>query len=457
MADDSLIFIHLSDIHFQKRSGDAFDLDIDLRQELENDVTRMKDEIGDILGILVTGDIAYSGQDQEYDRSIEWLGKLCGLLGCKEQNVWVIPGNHDVCRDKVKKSKLLRDLHCKFRKIELNQLDTEIEEVVKDPAYSEILFKPIDDYNKFASRFDCHIIPEQFYWEYDIRLNDGSKLRLRGLNSTIISDHDDNYDTNRLILGSHQAMLPQEAAITYLTLCHHPTGWLRDGDNVQRRLNLRATIQLFGHKHSQCVEHIRTDNVGETLRIHAGAVHPERTDSDWRPRYNFLSIAVEGASTSRKLRVKVYERIWSERDTFEAPSMTGAQFQDYLLPLLPWGKSSPSIKNKLELESGINQNLSCEKNLSKMNRTPYPEGTTMDPARRLAYRFLTLHYQDIMEIASELKLLVDGDEKLRDFELFKELFERAKGQGLLGKLWAAVEKKHNNGNFSENPFTNSKI
>ncbi len=79
MAKKILNFIHISDIHFHKQSGGPFDLDLELRLQLENDVKSVKDKIGDVFGILVTGDIAYSGQKKE-DKN---AGRLKGYTTAK--------------------------------------------------------------------------------------------------------------------------------------------------------------------------------------------------------------------------------------------------------------------------------------------------------------------------------------------------------------------------------------
>ncbi len=64
--NDCIIFMHLSDIHFSKDSNGVLDLDVELRSKLENDAKKMKQRLGSIQGILITGDIAYSGQKEEY-------------------------------------------------------------------------------------------------------------------------------------------------------------------------------------------------------------------------------------------------------------------------------------------------------------------------------------------------------------------------------------------------------
>lgn len=338
MRNDFITFMHISDIHFQKRSGGVLDLDAELRTQLENDAKIMKDEIGEVLGILVTGDIAYSGQAEEYEKAIEWLARLCGILGCKEQKVWVAPGNHDVLRDKVRNSKPLKDQYSRFRSMPVVDLDNEIENTVRDQTYSKILFEPIADYIEFASKFSCDIKPCRPFWESDVTLNDGSILRLRGLNSTIISDENDNDEENKLILGGHQVMFLQKEGVTYLTLCHHPPDWLRDRDNVVNAMDVHTSVQLFGHKHNQRIVNISNNDGIDTLHLVAGAVHPERLGLDWKPRYNFLSLSVEGTGNPRKLCVTVCPRVWkNETRSFDAEFTSEEQpSQSFLLSLPPW-------------------------------------------------------------------------------------------------------------------------
>ena len=66
--------IHLSDIHFT--AGDTWDPDEDQRTELLADVRALVDEGGTVDGILIGGDIAFSGAKAEYDVAAEWIEKV---------------------------------------------------------------------------------------------------------------------------------------------------------------------------------------------------------------------------------------------------------------------------------------------------------------------------------------------------------------------------------------------
>ena len=70
--------------------------DADLRNEVVRDVARLRDEVGDITGILLAGDTAFSGATEQFDQARDWLNELCGVAGCDVFDVWIVPGNHDV-------------------------------------------------------------------------------------------------------------------------------------------------------------------------------------------------------------------------------------------------------------------------------------------------------------------------------------------------------------------------
>ncbi|MCE5268862.1 MAG: hypothetical protein LLG00_13365, partial [Planctomycetaceae bacterium] len=79
-------FVHVSDIHFgqEKQNGTVVARD-DVRTELLNDCRTREKTLGPAEGILVTGDIAFSGKKEEYGRAAEWLDELTKAAGCAER------------------------------------------------------------------------------------------------------------------------------------------------------------------------------------------------------------------------------------------------------------------------------------------------------------------------------------------------------------------------------------
>ena len=62
----------------------------------------------------------------------------------------------------------------------------------------------------------------------------------------------------------------------------------------------KAPLQLFGHRHKS-----RPARDVGFLRLHAGAVNPDREEKGGRPCYNLLDFEVCGAGADRRIEVTV--------------------------------------------------------------------------------------------------------------------------------------------------------
>ena len=440
-------FVHLSDIHFSHAVvGGEYDLDSDLRNELERDAVTVRKALDvPITGVLVTGDIAYAGKQKDYQTAAVWLSQFCSLVETAEENVWTVPGNHDVDRDAIRGSRLLQRTHTQIRSGSTSESQQVLKDCLEEKLARSMLFAPLKNYNDFASKFGCAIGLDRLYWEHDVTLNDGSTLRILGLNSTTISNECDDSGANKLILGAAQTLFLRQEGIEYVTLCHHPPQWLIDQDNVEEALSARVPVQLFGHKHVQ-----RIDKINDSVRVTAGAMHPDREERAWTPRYNFLLFEVTGSGADRNLVVEVTPRIWNEterRFVADREPVSGSETHRIPLRIKDWRPPVTPTATLPQAPASIG-----ETPLQRMDETTLRGGQQMDPARRLTYRFLSLPYHIRLEVAQELGLLLDEDKDTPDPELFKRFFRRASERGVLRQLWTAVERKHGPGDGSPNPF-----
>lgn len=443
---NKLVLIHLSDIHFTRSSGaSVYDLDADLRNELLRDVSRLSKDLGGATGVLVTGDIAYSGQRAEYENAAAWLAELCRAIGCPEESVWVVPGNHDVDR-KVANSKVTKSLHEGIRSKNGAEVDVELREVLSDPQSAGALLAPLAEYNSFAARFQCSISSERPFWERDLQLECGTRVRMRGLTSTFVSN---TYDAKgNIVLGTAQASAPRTDGVLYLTLCHHPPDWLFDQDAVITLLESRVRIQLFGHKHAQ-----RVQEVNGKLRLTSGAMHPERQERGWVPMYNLLEIT---RRDDEHIGVRLFQRRWHPTETCfvadQDPS-TGRDHREFT-----WNEY-PRPQGNRKKPGGTLGMTSADLAVSAVMPATTAEVARAMPTphhqRRLTYRFLTLPFRHQFAIAQTLDLLTDEDRALSNEALFREVFKRATARGLLGHLWRETETRHPDpADF--NPFEGSK-
>lgn len=303
-------FLHFSDIHFNKQSNSIFSPDRDLRQEMLNDIEQviLAKKLSPY-GIIICGDIAFSGQENEYKIADEFLETLIRKLKIDYRHVFCVPGNHDVDQSVAKKSIIVYAIQKLLERADENEFQSYLiklkEEVEKQK--DDLLYQALEGYNNFTGRYMGNVSSVEGAWTYPLELDEGYRLCLYGINSTIISNADDHRkDSNgeeiprKMRVGNHQIPL-RENKVIYMTICHHPVqDWEEDLGLV---LDDRAMIQLFGHRHVQTLEQNE-----KRIRIGTGALQPDRREKGWQPRYNFLDVCVENS----ELRVVLYPRIWDK-------------------------------------------------------------------------------------------------------------------------------------------------
>lgn len=293
----ALSFIHMSDIHFNKNSGDGYDMDNELRQAVINDLIQNSKKYMDVVdGVLICGDLAYSGQEREYEIAKEFLSEVIEIYGLGLHDVFCVPGNHDVDQGLIKESQIIESMQAfivDVDKKEQNKLDDCIRKVQNDPYIQGILYKAISTYNDSVLEMASDFSVENPIWQSEKKLNDEYVLSIYGMNSVLTSNHRDHYineitnswEEREMVMNRTQIPKPREKVI-YMSLCHHPPEcWINK--NLSEYMDERVKIQLYGHKHIQ-----KIDANNKRLRISSGALQPVR-GNDWFPRYNWIKIYIE--------------------------------------------------------------------------------------------------------------------------------------------------------------------
>ena len=310
-----LSFIQMSDIHFKSYSGDSYDIDKPLRSAMINDLCNngLKD-IYNVKGILVCGDLAFSGQKGELDVARDFLEIITDRLGLSLIDVFCVAGNHDVNQNVIKNSYIIKVLQNELKKIDdsdAENLDNVLRKIQKDKYVQGLLYASIENYNQFAAGLLCNYTVDKPNWKSDFSLNEKYILRLWGMNSTFVSNHEDHLDDNgnrlsegrerNMVINNRQIPEPRENVI-YMTLCHHPTQcW--NNQQLVSMMDGRVKLQLYGHKHIQSI-----DANSQRIIINSGALQPER-GNEWLPLYNWISLVVR----ENELIVRIYPRIYDNK------------------------------------------------------------------------------------------------------------------------------------------------
>ena len=310
-----LTFIHISDIHFAKTSGDPYDIDKELRQAMLNDLnSSAKIKLVKVDGILVCGDLAFSGKDAEYNIACEFLSDVIKIFNLEKKDIYCVAGNHDVDQSVIKNSITLELIQNHLLSVkEADKLDSIIRKIQTDPAINVengLLYKPLESYNKCIEPMACNYTVKSPNWSTTIPLNDNYNLVIYGMNSVMTSNHKDHYDDHgqRFLDGTERKMSinrgqipPVHENTIYMSLCHHPVECWND-ESLSALMDTRVRVQLYGHKHIQSI-----DANEKRVRICSGALQPER-EGDWYPKYNWIQIWIE----DNILYVKIYPRAYDD-------------------------------------------------------------------------------------------------------------------------------------------------
>lgn len=421
-------FIHLSDIHFNFEAHEfGVSPDGDVRNELLRDIRQQVTDSGAAHAILVSGDIAYAGKKSEYETAATWLDQVCDAAGCDRTSVLVCPGNHDVDQTVIRNSTLIRDAQDAIRRgnspYEHQQaLDQRLSE--SDAARS--LFSPLTEFNEFAARYNCTFYAgENFFWERDFTLNDGSVLRVRGLNTALLSGLADR--PTSLMLGARASTMLQHDGVEYLVMSHHPPSWLLDQSDARRNFDARTRLQLFGHEHDA-----RCDMGVDYVRLYAGSVNPHRGEQGWSPGYNIIDVAVESANTTRRLHVAVRVREWTNSPLiFRAQlSRNNQEVRNVHIPLQSW--SPPPAPPALTASAVVTPVASAA-----------PEQPSIGNVREGVHRFFRLCASQKSELVGRLGLATDQDRDFPDFERYKRALARANQAGRWSEVVALIQELEN--------------
>lgn len=434
-----LRFVHLSDIHFDRRLPNfGADPDTELRERMLADIASMRAQLGDADAILVSGDVAYAGKKVEYETAGKLLDATCEAAGCRPDAVWLAPGNHDIDQAVLSENPLIADGHDSVRSQTTSYLQNKkLEERLMQPRARDLFYEPLRAYNEFAARYGSSFAADKdsYFWEEDYPLDDGSILRLRGLNTALMSGKEDRESS--LFLGLRATTFSRKAGVEYLTIAHHPPNWLLDKTEASKAFDAEVCIQLFGHEHDARIAPGRDE-----VKVFAGSVNPHRAEPGWQPGYNVVEVSTLAAS-ERTMRVDVHVRTWQGHPPqFRALQDKGGEDffrSEFKLEALPETWRSPWAREEDAAELG---RVGTKEEAMVVEDKPALKAPDF---RSLVYRFFRLNLSQKNEIVGRMKLVLDEDADFTGVERFKRQLLRAHAGEELGRLAELVDEKETEG------------
>lgn len=320
----------LSDIHFLSLY-EEMDPHYRFRKAFLKDVEDYCNEYGPINRILVCGDIACKGAKEEYEAAYHFFEQLCEKVGCKQEEIYIVPGNHDknFCAPNAEWRHLI-NAGLANENVDSDKLFTDL--LSKDFAEFKALYQPFKEYHDFAVRMDsieplmtkCLDISgadgnlyqnekDKAYMTESLGCIGDYPVQLYAMNTSLNADWDDINDFGK----GHKLFLPKlsynipaaENGCINIAMMHHPTSNLAQGEQIAQVLDGLFQIQIFGHLHQP------VSDGKNNIHIHSGALQPPKNENDnnegYFSIYNILELDVkkqDGDDILRaQLRVEKYD------------------------------------------------------------------------------------------------------------------------------------------------------
>jgi hypothetical protein len=443
-------YVHISDIHFgQERYGDK-PIHDDVRVELLRDCANFRQSIGPANGILVTGDVAYSGKREQFQIAGAWLDQLADSVGCADTAVSVIPGNHDI--DIANIGTTCKMVQNALRSIPLDQLDGMLQSIGKDDDIGNPLLPKLAAYREFSERYGCDFKPDQDqpkrvypYWDKYLQLDDLNKLCFIGMTSVLVSDLGDAEGT--MVLGNQQYIINREVCTEFIVMMHHPLPWFRDHEKINNYLK-RARVVLCGHEHSLQVHEIKHED-GATLWIHAGSTNSPEDRDPYQYRYNWIEFAFHVNNNKAYLEVNIYPRIWDSDLTKFKDDVNLLQGRDSMVFHLACPEFQIPVHEPVLMVKDFSKEAIAQVNKGEVQEIMNDE----EPFTRLRYLFWKY-----LDWSARLKVLADLDVLPSNLsQPIPQIMERlalknARDEGKLSAIWEAVMAFVPEGQREPNPF-----
>ncbi len=332
-------WIHMSDIHFLHGTKKSqLDQEMVLKA-IVRDVSAISGsaslQIPQPDVIFVTGDIAFSGAEKDADEYIvaeKLLQAIAESAGLSNENIFTVPGNHDVQRNR-----FLGDDDASLLIENLRDGRRELEWALSKRKHRERLRSRFENYSRLASNFARTCIKDgetpDLYWHYSLPLTPLLTVTLLGVNTAILS-HDDE-DRRKLQVSLEQLKsfpdLEDASNVLAIALGHHPFSWLGDGKDVEGWLRKKAHIYLCGHAHdARSLSYVSEGGPG-ILLVQAGATHNRSGSPN---SYNYGAVIKKPLG---QISARIWTRIWSEKnkDFREDPEscLPGKQYAEHNLPI----------------------------------------------------------------------------------------------------------------------------
>ncbi len=301
-------WVHLSDLHVRDQVDMARPELYLLLEDFERMQVRPPKLRADMA--FFTGDMSFSGEAGQFRAVEDWLlSHVLEVLEVKREDLFVVPGNHDVDRKRI----YMRMVD-EFRGFLTSAGWVSEAEKIGWPYLTRGLEEYFNFFGRLGNPHLANPLPHPHHWTIRRWYNIGTKssprpveLSLAGLNSAWMCHRDGEH--GRLLIGHEQVrnmLSGTRGASLRVLLSHHPMHWLCEREMIEFERIFHANFDFLcrGHEH---VNEIFLKRRPDTplVEIASGALH----DLEVERRYNWVRVHWEGPSEN-PTRAEVWFRVF---------------------------------------------------------------------------------------------------------------------------------------------------
>jgi predicted MPP superfamily phosphohydrolase len=268
----NITWLHLSDIHFKE--GQNYDSEIVLKSLLKAIPKCVEEDNLHLDFAVLTGDLAFSGKTTEYALVRRFLDELLAATGLTKEQLFVVPGNHDVDRKLVTTGATAINLSLNGREA--------VNNVLASASDRRLLMERLKGYSEFVNAYLPHLAfdDENYFYVRMLDIN-GKRVALLGLNSAWLAESNED-EARRLVIGERQMRALIEGAEKgdahlKIALLHHPLSLMREfeqNDSVSLLID-NCDFILHGHLHQLAVTNLTSPD-SNAMIITGGACYTTR-------------------------------------------------------------------------------------------------------------------------------------------------------------------------------------
>lgn len=268
----SVVILHLSDIHFKTGHNIILNRSEKIFDSIKNEIKGK-----DYFFIITSGDIAFSGQKEEYNIAKKFyttlIEKISAYTGL-ESKLLFVPGNHDCLFDKdIEEIRTM--IIEKFAKNGLDHLNENLITKCCEPQknyfdFVSEMYKISDSSLENADNILNHQLTQVVTFKIDNAI-----VKFNLYNTSWVSSIQERIGTLRFPIQYMDSKIGQAESLISISVLHHPLNWQTPeySQNFLDFLLKTSDIIFTGHEHSpQATRRSDIDNEYNTIHIESPAL-----------------------------------------------------------------------------------------------------------------------------------------------------------------------------------------